>query len=62
VGGKPILKYHYFEYCFTYLIENNFIIVLNNSFLNCDIFQRHCQMGSSAGAAHLLKDNASVLR
>lgn len=23
---------------------------------------RHCQMGSLAGAAHLLKDNADVLR
>ena len=27
-----------------------------------DCFQRHCQMGSLAGAAHLLKDNAGVQR
>ncbi|CAI2174850.1 16614_t:CDS:2 [Funneliformis geosporum] len=28
----------------------------------CRISGRHCQVGSLAGAAHLLKDNAGVLR
>ena len=27
-----------------------------------DLGQRHCQVGSLAGAAHLLKNNAGVLR
>ena len=27
-----------------------------------DLVQRHCQVGSLAGAAHLLKDNTGVLR
>ena len=27
-----------------------------------DLSQRHCQVGSLAGAAHLLNDNAGVLR
>ena len=29
---------------------------------NGDLRERHSQMGSLAGAAHLLKDNAGVLR
>ncbi len=28
----------------------------------CDLSQRHCQVGSLAGAAHLLKNNAGVPR
>ena len=30
--------------------------------LGCDLRGRHCQVGSLAGAAHLLKDNTGVLR
>jgi hypothetical protein len=30
--------------------------------LRADPGRRHCQVGSLAGAAHLLKDNAGVLR
>ena len=30
--------------------------------LRVDLGGRHCQVGSLAGAAHLLKDNAGVLR
>ena len=30
--------------------------------LDRDLRGRHCQVGSLAGAAHLLKDNAGVLR
>ena len=32
------------------------------SSLTADLCGRHCQVGSLAGAAHLLNDNAGVLR
>ena len=35
---------------------------LSGRFGGRDLFQRHSQVGSLAGAAHLLKDNAGVLR
>ena len=38
------------------------ILDLSSSFGGCDPSLRHCQVGSLAGAAHLLNDNAGVLR
>ena len=37
-------------------------LVLTSAFTQKDLGGRHSQVGSLAGAAHLLKDNAGVLR
>ena len=60
-----IMKYHYSFCCFTYFVELKLacVVFLNYFFLlNIDLCGRHSQVGSLAGAAHLLNDNAGVLR
>ena len=47
-------------YLFDY--KKLYILAIRLLFGVVDSFQRHCQMGSLAGAAHLLKDNAGVQR
>ena len=62
------MKYHYYQRCFTYssgrergtlpqLVEPR-----RGGPRRAHPSGGHCQVGSSAGAAHLLKDNAGVLR
>ena len=38
------------------------VLALRLFLLIIDLCGRHCQVGSLAGAAHLLNDNAGVLR
>jgi hypothetical protein len=66
VGASAPVKYHYFQRYFTYsIIWKRDSVPLSGSkvaFGHADPGGRHCQVGSLAGAAHLLKDNAGVLR
>ena len=43
-------------------VSDNLFLDLNREFTLGDLRRRHSQVGSLAGAAHLLKDNAGVLR
>lgn len=60
MGASAPVKYHYLHCFFTYWVKESWsqdqVLVL--LFLR----PRHCQVGSLAGAAHLLNDNAGVLR
>ena len=38
------------------------VLELSSGLALGDLCRRHCQVGSLAGAAHLLNDNAGVLR
>ena len=66
MGASAPVKYHYFQRYFTYSIRWKRDSVPLSSFKAAfgaaDPGGRHCQVGSLAGAAHLLKDNAGVLR
>ncbi len=66
MGASAPVKYHYFQRYFTYSISWERDSVPLSSFKAAFGFAdpggRHCQVGSLAGAAHLLKDNAGVLR
>ena len=63
MGALAPVKYHY-PYCFfTYLVKQDSISGVKALLLiQADLGQRHCQVGSLAGAAHLLNHNAGVLR
>ena len=62
------MKYHYSRRGFTYSIELERVLrallflVLIRFFGTGDLGGRPSQVGSLAGAAHLLNDNAGVLR
>ena len=43
-------------------VSDNLFLDLSRRFTVGDLRRRHSQVGSLAGAAHLLKDNAGVLR
>ena len=66
MGALAILKYHYSSCHFTYSVrlrlasQRVFDWMLDLFF--ADLCGGHCQAGSLAGAAHLLNDNAGVLR
>ena len=66
MGASAPVKYHYFQRYFTYSMSWKRDSVPPSSFKaafgHADPGGRHCQVGSLAGAAHLLKDNAGVLR
>ena len=66
MGASAPVKYHYFQRYFTYSMSWRRDSVPPSSFKaalgHADPGGRHCQVGSLAGAAHLLKDNAGVLR
>ncbi len=66
MGAQAPVKYHYFQRHFTYSIRWKRDYVPLSRFKAplgaADPGGRHCQVGSLAGAAHLLKDNAGVLR
>jgi len=64
VGASAPVKYHYSYSCLTYSMMEG---VAQATFWNqgrssADLRGGHCQVGSLAGAAHLLNDNAGVLR
>ena len=66
MGASAPVKYHYLYRFFTYSIEaglgiNAHLLALRH-LRGADLGWRHCQVGSLAGAAHLLKNNAGVLR
>ena len=62
------VKYHYSYRFFTYSVERRRASRLTFwhygqlAFGQVDLCRRHYQVGSLAGAAHLLNDNAGVLR
>ena len=63
MGANATLKYHcpYRRFTYSVLLNLGFHHVLELSPLD-DLCRRHSQVGSLAGAAHLLNDNAGVLR
>ena len=61
MGAQAPVKYHYFHCFFTYSIRRK-RSGLQDLLCGVDPSQRQCQVGSLAGAAHLSKDNAGVLR
>ena len=66
MGAQAILKYHYFKRCSAYSVRLNLgfrqVLELRLGFIPADLCRRHSQVGSLAGAAHLLNDNAGVPR
>ena len=66
MGVSTILKYHYSFRYFTYSVRlrlaSQRVLDLRLSFMTVNLRGRHNQVGSLAGAAHLLNDNAGVLR
>ena len=67
MGAKAPVKYHYFHRFFTYSVRRRAGFtahLLGIQGLPCEVdpSRRQCQEGSLAGAAHLSKDNAGVLR
>ena len=66
MGVSTILKYHYSFRYFTYFVRLKLalqrVLDLKLSLMIADLRGRHSQVGSLAGAAHLLNDNAGVLR
>ena len=65
MGVRATLKYHYSHRYFTYPVKIRLVHkrvgvkVCNKAY---DVSRRYSQAGSLAGAAHLLNDNAGVLR
>ena len=66
MGASAPVKYHYSQRHFTYSMGWKRDPVPPSrskaALGRADPGGRHCQVGSLAGAAHLLKDNAGVLR
>ena len=66
MGAYATLKYHCPYRRFTYSVRLNLalppVLELSLGISTDDLCRRHSQVGSLAGAAHLLKDNAGVPR
>ena len=66
MGASANLKYHCLYRRFTYSVKLSLallrVLELRLELAPADLCRRHSQVGSLAGAAHLLKDNAGVLR
>ena len=65
MGAQAPVKYHYLQRYFTYSMRwrrGSAPASGLKARSRADPGGRHCQVGSLAGAAHLLKDNAGVLR
>ena len=66
MGAFATLKYHCPYRRFTYSVRLNLVLIqvleLRLGLALADLCRRHSQVGSLAGAAHLLKDNAGVPR
>ena len=65
-GSLATLKYHCLSRWFTYSVRLNLaflrVLELRLELAPADLCRRHSQVGSLAGAVHLLKDNAGVPR
>ena len=61
MGAQAPVRYHYFHRCFTYAVGNRGslgpVLASRLSFFSAEVRRGHCQVGSLAGAAHLLNDN-----
>ena len=64
MGASASVKYHYSECCFTYsvMLKLGSADLLLKVLSRTDSRGRLSQVGSLAGAAHLLNGNAGVLR
>ena len=66
MGAHATLKYHCPYRRFTYSVLLRLVLLrvleLNLGLAPGDLCRRHSQVGSLAGAVHLLNDNAGVLR
>ena len=66
MGANATLKYHCPYRRFTYSVRLNLellrVLELRLGLAPADLCRRHSQVGSLAGAAHLLNDNAGVPR
>ena len=63
MGAQAPVKYHYPYRFFTYSMKRNWASRPTSSVkASADPGRRHCQVGSLAGAAHLLNHNAGVPR
>ena len=66
MGANANLKYHCLYRRFTYSVRLNLalppVLELRLGLAPADLCRRHSQVGSLAGAAHLLNNNAGVLR
>ena len=62
MGASATVKYHYGLSYFTYSVIQNLVSRFKGALCALDLCGRHSQVGSLAGAAHLLKDNTGVLR
>ena len=66
MGAQAPVRYHYFHRCFTYAVSNRGslgpVLASRLSFFSAEVRRGHCQVGSLAGAAHLLKNNTDDLR
>ena len=66
MGASANLKYHCLYRRFTYSVKLSLallrVLELRLELALADLCRRHSQVGSLAGAAHLLNDNAGVLR
>ena len=66
MGALTILKYHFYECPFTYsvrlILASHFVLDSTLISLLVHLCGRHNLVGGLAGAAHLLNDNAGVLR
>ncbi len=56
-----MLFYSFYQVASSHLLRC-LVFDLSMSFLMCELRGRHRQVGSLAGAAHLLNDNTGVLR
>ena len=66
MGAQASLKYHCpyrrFTYCVKLSLTIAWVLELRLESILADLCARHSQVGSLAGAAHLLNDNAGVPR
>ena len=66
MGALTILKYHFYECPFTYSVRLILasLFCLDSKLIRLLVYLcgRHNLVGSVTGAAHLLNDNAGVLR
>ena len=62
MGASAPVKYHYFQRYFTYSMKRSLASAFLLDLRITNPSGRHCQVGSLAGAAHLLNNNAGVLR
>ena len=60
MGGRPPVKYHYFQRRPTYPVRRSGACTSSGLKASADPRRGHTQVGSLAGAARLLKNNAGA--